>query len=427
MGKISKEPKVTYKGRDWVQSRQRYLGAPIPIVYIKDHGAVAIPEDKLPVELPEVEDYRPTGEPTSVLASVEDWVHIWYNMDTGDTVPFSQGKPKDGDWREAHRETDTMDGYVCSSWYQMRYLSPHDDTQAWDPKRANEWMPVKFYNGGDHATAHLLYARFFTRFFYKQGLVPDPEPFQHMYFHAKILAEDGTFFSKSKGNGIDPLEVINSGYGADALRTYISFMAPPDVESPWNSDGLPSSYRFINRAWSLVQEFNETDGSTDDGHDKVLLQSTHKAIQKVTKDIEAIKYNTAISAMMSLVNELYKIKDIDSYASPAWQFALESLVQLMGPFAPHVAEELWRDLGHEDSVHIGHWPELDEQYLVEDTMKLAVQVNGKVRAEIEVAADAEEDAIKEEALCQENVQAHLDGKEPKKVIYVKNRLVSVVV
>ncbi len=405
------EAKVTYKVRDWLISRQRYWGAPIPIVHCDACGVVPVPEDKLPVELPEIENYQPPGDGRSPLANAPEWVQT--------------SCPKCGG--EAQRETDTMDGYVCSSWYQMRYLSPHDDTQAWDPKRAEQWMPVKFYNGGDHATAHLLYARFFTRFFNKKGLVPDPEPFQQMYFHAKILAEDGTFFSKSKGNGIDPLEIIESGYGADALRTYISFMAPPDVESPWNSDGLPSCYRFINRAWTLVQEFNETDGSVEEGQDKEILQATHKAIEKVTTDIEAIKYNTAIAAMMTLVNDLHKIKEDDTYASPAWQFALESLVQLMAPFAPHAAEELWRDLGHGDSIHISHWPELDEQYLVQDTMTLAVQVNGKVRAEIEVAADAEEEAIKQEALSQENVQAHLDGKEPKKVIYVQNRLVSVVV
>ncbi len=406
------EAKTTYKMRDWLISRQRYWGAPIPIINCADCGAVPVPEDQLPVQLPELDDYHPSGDGRSPLAKAKDWLHV--------ECPRC-GKP-------AERETDTMDGYVCSSWYQMRYLSPHDDTQAWDPKRAEEWMPVKFYNGGDHATAHLLYARFFTRFFHKKGLVPTPEPFEHMYFHAKILAEDGTFFSKSKGNGIDPLEVINSGYGADALRTYLSFIAPPDVESPWNSDGLPSSYRFLNRIWTLVQEFMEVESQTSsvESHDKELLQATHKTIQKVTSDIEAIKYNTAISAMMECVNVLYKIKDEDGYQSSAWQFALESIVQLVAPFAPHVAEELWHDLGHDDSVHVGHWPELDESHLISDTMTLAVQVNGKVRAEIEVAADADEEAIKSEALAQENVHAHLSGKQPKKVIYVKNRLVSIV-
>ncbi len=377
---------------------------------------VAVPDDQLPVELPEIDDYRPDGEGRSPLAKVDDWVNA--------PCPECGGAGR--------RETDTMDGYVCSSWYPMRYLSAGDNTQAWDPGLAKKWMPVDFYNGGDHATAHLLYARFFTRFFYEQGLIGDPEPFKQMYFHAKILAPDGTFFSKSKGNGIDPLEVIDSGYGADALRTYIMFIAPPDVESPWNNDGLPSIYRFLNRIFVLVQEFKTASSeqgavSKETGRDAEILKSAHKAIKKVTNDIEAIKFNTAISAMMTCVNELYKIKEQDRFASAAWQEALDVLVQLVAPFAPHMAEELWRDLGHEDSIHVDHWPELDEQYLVEDTMKLAVQINGKVRAEIEMSADADEESIKNEALAQENVQKHLAGNAPKKVIYVTGRLVSVVV
>ncbi|MFT4532433.1 MAG: leucyl-tRNA synthetase [Candidatus Saccharimonadales bacterium] len=402
---------VNYKVRDWLISRQRYWGAPIPVIHCGDCGAVPVPEKDLPVELPELDDYHPSGDGRSPLAKATEWLNV--------------ACPECG--KGAERETDTMDGYVCSSWYQMRYLSPNDDTQAWDPQLAKKWMSVDFYNGGDHATAHLLYARFFTRFFYKQGLVGDPEPFKKMYFHAKILAEDGAFFSKSKGNGIDPLEVINSGYGADALRTYMSFIAPPDVESPWNNDGLPSCYRFINRIWTLVQEYNDSDKAGEGSQNAELLKATHKAISKVSSDIESIKYNTAISTLMATVNSLYKIKDQDNYSSESWQTSLESLVCLVAPFAPHVAEELWSDLGHEDSVNVDHWPELDEKYLVEDTLKLAVQVNGKVRAEIEVSADTGEDEIMNLALSQENVAAHLAGKEPKKVIYVKGRLVSVVV
>ncbi len=407
------EQKVHYKLRDWLISRQRYWGAPIPIIHCDECGAVPVAEDQLPVVLPELENYLPPGDGRSPLANDEFWVN----------VPCPKcGKP-------AQRETDTMDGYVCSSWYQMRYLSPHDDSQAWDPQRAKNWMPVKFYNGGDHATAHLLYARFFTRFFYKKGLVPTPEPFERMYFHAKILAEDGTFFSKSKGNGIDPLEVINSGYGADALRTYLSFIAPPDVESPWNNDGLPSCYRFINRVWVLVHEFLEVNSqqSTVNSQDNELLRTSHRAIKKVSNDIESIKYNTAVSAMMECVNELYKLKELDNYSSAEWQFALETVVQLMAPFAPHVADELWHSLRHEDSVHVGHWPVLDEKYLSSDTIKLAVQVNGKVRAEIEVATDASKEEIEALALAEENVIKYLENKKPTKVIYVPGRLVSIVV
>ena len=407
---------VNYKVRDWLISRQRYWGSPIPIIHCADCGAVPVPEDQLPVVLPELEDYKPVGDGRSPLAKATEWLHV--------SCPKC-GKP-------GERETDTMDGYVCSSWYQLRYTDPNNSEKAWSPERAEHWLPVDFYNGGDHATAHLLYARFFTRFFYKLGLVSDPEPFGRMYFHAKILAPDGTAFSKSKGNGVDPLEVINSGYGADALRTYIMFMAPPDVESPWNNEGVPGCYRFLNRIWVLTQEYLEEIDSRKSKvegqeHDKQLLQVIHKTIKKVTDDIEAVKLNTAISAMMECVNDLYKIKELDNFSSEQWKFTLESLLQLVAPFAPHIAEELWHQLNHEDSIHVNHWPVLNEKYLVSDTIKLAVQVNGKVRAEIEVASDANEETVKELALSQENVQNHLNSQQPKKIIYVKGRLVSVVV
>lgn len=404
---------VNYKLRDWLISRQRYWGAPIPIIHCERCGVVPVPEKDLPVLLPEVDDYRPSGDGRSPLAKVEEWVNV--------ICPDCGGQAK--------RETDTMDGYVCSSWYQLRYIDPHNDRQAWDPIRAEKWLPVDFYNGGDHATAHLLYARFFTRFFYKQGLVGTPEPFGRMYFHAKILASDGTFFSKSKGNGIDPLEVINSGYGADALRTYLCFIAPPDVESPWNNEGLPSSYRFLNRLWNLVQEYaGLTDVSAGKEASEELLRVAHRAIKKVSDDIDSIKYNTAISAMMEAVNGLYKIKDEYGIAvGEAWRFSLESLVQLIAPFAPHTAEELWHDLGHEDTVHVDHWPQLDESYLISDTIRIAVQVNGKVRAEIEVSSDADEAEVKGIALAEGNVAAHTAGKEIRKFIYVPGRIANLVV
>ncbi len=406
---------VTYKIRDWLISRQRYWGSPIPVIHCQEHGAVPVPESQLPVVLPELEDYKPSGDGRSPLAKATEWLHA--------PCPTC-GKP-------GERETDTMDGYVCSSWYQLRYADPNNAEQAWDPERVKHWLPVDFYNGGDHATAHLLYARFFTRFFHKLGLVADPEPFGRMYFHAKILAPDGTAFSKSKGNGVDPLEVINSGYGADALRTYIMFMAPPDVESPWNNDGVPGCYRFLNRVWVLTQEYLEKVAvqpvaSTTTENETKVLQSIHKAIAKVTQDIEAVKLNTAISAMMECVNELYKLKEQDAFTSPSWKFALESLLQILAPFAPHLSEELWHQLGHEDSIHRDHWPVLDEQYLVEDEITLAVQVNGKVRAEITVASSSTQAEITGLALQQENVQTHLAGRQPKKVIYVPGKLVSIV-
>lgn len=406
------ERQVNYKLRDWLISRQRYWGAPIPIIHCQSCGAVPVPEDQLPVELPEIEDYKPSGDGRSPLAKARDWVEVEC--------------PKCG--AAASRETDTMDGYVCSSWYQLRYMDPHNTSAAWNPERVSKWLPVDFYNGGDHATAHLLYARFFTRFFHTLGLVAHPEPFGRMYFHAKILAPDGSAFSKSKGNGVDPLKVIESGYGADALRTYICFLAPPDMESPWNEEGVPGAYRFLNRVWTLTQGYIERDTSLNDAtNDTKLLQTIHPTIQKVTADIEGVKLNTAVAAMMQCVNELYKIKETDGYASTAWKFVLDSLVQLLAPFAPHISEELWKDLGHEDSVHIDNWPVIDDKYLVTDTMTLAVQVNGKVRAEITVPVGAEESIVTDAALAEENVQAHLQGNSPKKVIYVKNRIVSIVV
>jgi leucyl-tRNA synthetase len=366
----------------------------------------------LPVELPEITDYQPSGDGKSPLANATDWVNV--------DCPQC-GQP-------AKRETDTMDGYVCSSWYQLRYIDPNNAQKAWEPKRAEKWLPVDFYNGGDHATAHLLYARFFTRYFYKKGLVADPEPFKKMYFHAKILAADGTFFSKSKGNGIDPLEVINSGYGADALRTYIMFIAPPAIESPWSSEGLPSCYRFLNRIWNLVQEFLESEESQTDNKLNELDKLVHKTIQKVTNDIELIKYNTAVSAMMECVNGMYKAKEESGFsATKSWRFGLESIVQLVAPFAPHIAEELWRDLGHENSVHIDNWPKLDTSLLVNDTVKIALQVNGKLRAEIEVAIEATDEQVRIVALNQENIKAHTEGKQIIKFIYVKGRIANFVV
>jgi leucyl-tRNA synthetase len=409
----SAEVVVKYRLRDWLISRQRYWGAPIPIIHCEEHGAVPVPEDQLPVELPEIDDYKPSGDGRGPLAKVEAWVNA--------PCPTC-GKP-------GKRETDTMDGYVCSSWYQLRYTDPHNDRQAWNPERASRWLPVDFYNGGDHATAHLLYARFFTRFFHKLGLVDKPEPFVRMYFHAKIMAPDGTAFSKSKDNGVDPLEVINSGYGADALRTYIMFMAPPDVESPWNSEGVSGAYRFLNRVWALAQQFMEdaeiTDSESIDGG--ALLQTVHRMIKKVSDDIEEVKLNTAISAMMEATNEMYRLKDAKGFESGNWQFAIESLLQCLAPFAPHITEELWQQLGHKDSIHRDHWPELDEQFLTSEILKLAVQINGKVRAEIEIAAASTEDTIKRVALEQENVQRHLASKVPKSIIYVPGRLVNVVV
>ena len=405
--------KTTYKMRDWLISRQRYWGAPIPIIHCPEHGAVAVPDDQLPVILPEVEDFQPHGGATSALANVPEWVNT--------TCPKC-GQP-------AKRETDTMDGYACSSWYFLRYLDPFNDKQAWDPAVEAHWGPVDFYNGADHAVAHLLYSRFWMRFFWKLGLVQTPEPFKRMMYNAYILAPDGTKMSKSKGNTIDPLEIMDSGYGADSLRVYEMFIAPYDLEAPWDTRGVPGAYRFLNRVWNLVQEYIEAgEVSLDKTAESEILAVAHHTAKKVTSDIEDEKFNTAVSAMMEAVNNYFKLKETFVIGkSDAWKFAIESLLQVLSPFAPHITEELWHELGHTDTIHVDQWPMWDNKYLQTDTVIIVVQVNGKVRAKLEVAKDTSEDEIKKLAMENENVKNFVSDKKPAKVIYVPGRLVNIVI
>lgn len=425
--------KVTFKMRDWLISRQRYWGAPIPVVHVEGHGALPIADSQLPVVLPDVDDYTPqknsgTGA-TSVLATVEDWVHVWFNLETTETVPFSAGKPEGDQWKEGHRETDTLDGYACSSWYFLRYIDPFNDKQAWDPELAKHWEPVDFYNGGDHAVAHLLYSRFWMRFFYKQGLVPTPEPFKRMMYNGYILASDGTKMSKSKGNTIDPLEIMNSGYGADSLRIYEMFIAPYDLDAPWDTRGVPGAYRFLNRAWTLVQEYLEAgEVVLSDDASREILAIAHKTAKKITQDIEDDKFNTAVSSMMEAVNAYFKLKETHGIGrSEAWTFALESLLQVLAPFAPHITEELWSDLGYTTTIHKDNWPQWDNAFLTSDMMTIIVQVNGKLRAKLDIAKDTQKDVVEAQALASENVAKFLEGKTPTKVIYIPGRLVNIVV
>ena len=424
--------KTTYKMRDWLISRQRYWGAPIPIVHVDGRAPIAVADECLPVILPEVENFKPTGGNTSVLAQVDDWVRVWVDVETGKTVPITENKPDGDNWVEGRRETDTLDGYACSSWYFLRYLDPHNDNEAWNPERINHWMPVDYYNGADHAVAHLLYSRFWMRFFYKLGLVPTPEPFKRMMYNAYIMAPDGQKMSKSKGNVIDPMEIMDSGYGADALRVYEMFIAPYDMDAPWDPRGVPGTYRFLNRAWNLVQEFVDKNPNYSlDANEKTtqeLLRLTHLTIKKVTRDIEDEKFNTAVASMMEMVNGLYKIKEshgIDT--SDEWRFALESLIQILAPFAPHITEELWREMGHDDTVHVGHWPKWDEKYLKSDTMTIIVQVNGKLRAKLELPSDMDKQGVEAAALADENVQKFTNNKPPKKMVYVPGKLVNIVI
>jgi len=403
--------KVTYKIRDWLISRQRYWGAPIPIIHCEKDGAVPVPDDQLPVVLPDVDDFKPKGGATSVLAEVDEWVNA--------ECPKCGGPAK--------RETDTMDGYACSSWYFLRYLDPFNSEKAWDPEVEAHWGPVDFYNGADHAVAHLLYARFWMRFFHKQGLVSHPEPFKRMMYNAYIMAPDGRKMSKSLGNVIDPMEIMDSGYGADSLRVYEMFIAPYDIEAPWDTRGVPGTYRFLNRVWNLVQEYIEA-GEGSEGDAKEVLTLAHKTIKKVTENIEDEKFNTAVSTMMEAVNGYYKMKEKYPLAkTQAWTFALESLLQVLAPFAPHITEELWHQLGRESTIHRDNWPKWDESYLKTDTVTVIVQVNGKLRAKLTVAADTAEDEVKQLALSEENVQKFVGDKLPQKVVYVPGRLLNFVV
>lgn len=402
------EGKTIYKIRDWSVSRQRYWGAPIPIVNCVKCGPVLVPENQLPVVLPELDDYAPSGDGRSALARATDWVKT--------DCPECGG--------QAERETDTLDTYICSSWYMLRYFDPANEDQIFDTDVANKWTPIDFYNGGDHATAHMIYARFVTRFLHKLGLLENPEPFKKFLYNGKVTAASGEMFSKRLGNGVDPLEIINQGYGADALRTYMMFAAPLEVWMKWNTKGVPGTYRFLSRVWNLTQDF--LDAEATEGNIENVLKTIHPVILKVTKDIEDQKYNTAIAALMEVTNDLYSLKTKGFGDKTDWRFAVESLVMMVAPFAPHMAEELWQDLDHETSVNVDNWPKWDEKYLEQDTVTIAVQVNGKLRGEIEVAADASEEEVKSAALAQENVAKHLGNKKPTKVIYVPGRLVNVV-
>lgn len=401
--------KTTYKMRDWLISRQRYWGAPIPIIHCAEHGAVAVPEDQLPVILPEIEDYAPKGDGLSALARADDWVNT--------TCPKCGGP--------ATRETDTMDGYACSSWYLLRFADPNNPERAWDPETANYWNPVDYYVGGDHAVAHLLYVRFWTHVFHDMGLVDFKEPIKKLIYHGYINAEDGTKMSKSKGNVVDPLEVIDSGYGADALRTYLLFMGPIELDASWNTKGVAGVYRFLNRVWTVTQQYLES-GKDATKNDQALKVLMHKTIRKVSNDYRRQSFNTAIAALMEYVNELYKLK-LDGFSKGPWYDALTALAQMVAPIAPHIADELWSQLGGQGIIQQAAWPIWDDSLITEDVISIAVQVNGKLRGEISIAKDTDPELIKAQALAHDNVAKFIGEQKLAKIIYVPGRLVSIVV
>lgn len=400
------QTKTTYKMRDWLISRQRYWGAPIPVIHCDEHGAVPVPASDLPVVLPDVEDYAPKGDGRSALATVEDWVNT--------TCPTCGGPAK--------RETDTMDGYACSSWYLLRYTDPKNNEQAWNPENANYWAPLDYYVGGDHAVAHLLYVRFWSHVFKDMGLVVGREPVKKLVYHGYVNAEDGRKMSKSLGNVIDPLEIIDQGYGADTLRTYVLFMGPIELDSAWSSQGVGGVHRFLNRTWTLVQEYLESEKLSEELSSE-LESLRHRTIKKVTNDYRSLSFNTAIAALMEYVNELYKAKTAGF--TTGWQIQLETLVQLLAPFAPHMTAELWEQLGHAEALDTATWPTWDEAQTKLAMITIAVQVNGKLRATLELPAGVTEADATAAALANEHVQKFVDG-EPRKVIYIAGRLVSIV-
>ena len=309
-----------------------------------------------------------------------------------------------------------------------RYFDPRNQQVIFDSNLAKKWEPIDFYNGADHATAHLLYARFIARFFTKIGLINDPEPFKQFLFNGKITASDGKMFSKSKGNGVDPLEIINEGYGADALRTYLMFAAPLDLWVKWDPQGVPGAYRFLNRVWNLTQEYLESgEGSLSDDVKIQINKSIHSMIKKVTEDIEANRYNTAIAAAMTATNDLYKIKIKHLNKDPLWQEALESLVACIAPFAPHMSDELWQQIGHSSTVNKDSWPKYDEKYLVSDSMEIVVQVNGKVRAKLELSTEINEEQVFKAVMENSRIKEILSSVELIKKIYIPGKLVSLVV
>jgi leucyl-tRNA synthetase len=399
---------VNYRYRDWLISRQRYWGAPIPMVYCNAHGWNPVPDDQLPVTLPDDVEWKPTGESPLKLHPT------WKNT----TCPVC-GEP-------ATRETDTMDTFMCSSWYHLRYLSPHYDKGPFDEAEYNYWMPVDTYTGGiEHATMHLLYTRFFHKALRDMGITEGNEPMMQLRNQGMVLAEDHSKMSKSRGNVVAPDDLVNK-YGADTVRAYLMFFARWEMGAPWDSQGIEGTVRWLRRAWTLFTD-TSTPGSASEETRRILRRRVHQTLRRVTNDFENFEFNTIISGFMELLNEMYKAREAGAAGTPEWDEAIEIYIKMLAPVAPHIAEELWTtQLGKPYSVHQQQWPKVDEAAAQEDTIELPVQINGKVRDRITVAADASEQEIKAAALASEAVKKHLEGKEPKKVIVANKRLVSIV-
>ncbi len=397
VAKVGGVKTTKYKLRDWVFSRQRYWGEPIPLVHCEEHGWVAVPESELPVVLPPVEKYEPTDNGESPLAEIAEFVNT--------QCPTCGGPAK--------RETDTMPNWAGSSWYFLRYIDPQNDQQFASAEKLKHWMPIDLYNGGmEHTTLHLLYSRFWNKFLFDKGLVPTSEPYARRHSHGLVMAEDGTKMSKSKGNVINPDEIVEQ-YGADALRTYIMFMGPFEEPVPWSTNGLIGVRRFLDKVMTMSEKIGG-------GPNVELARVMAKTIKKIGDDIEAMKFNTAIAQLMICVNAMQ-----DAGAVSSELFA--SFLKVLFPFAPHIASELWEKTGYTTLLDTESWPTYDPALIVDDVVTLAVQVAGKLRGTIQVAPTAEQTEVEPPARAEENVAKWLEGQEVKKVVYVPGRMINFVI
>ncbi|MBY0937168.1 leucine--tRNA ligase [Staphylococcus aureus] len=398
------EKKVNYKLRDWLFSRQRYWGEPIPVIHWEDGTMTTVPEEELPLLLPETDEIKPSGTGESPLANIDSFVNV-VDEKTG---------------MKGRRETNTMPQWAGSCWYYLRYIDPKNENMLADPEKLKHWLPVDLYIGGvEHAVLHLLYARFWHKVLYDLGIVPTKEPFQKLFNQGMILGEGNEKMSKSKGNVINPDDIVQS-HGADTLRLYEMFMGPLGAAIAWSEKGLDGSRRFLDRVWRLmVNEDGTLSSKIVTTNNKSLDKVYNQTVKKVTEDFETLGFNTAISQLMVFINECYKVDEV-------YKPYIEGFVKMLAPIAPHIGEELWSKLGHEESITYQPWPTFDEALLVDDEVEIVVQVNGKLRAKIKIAKDTSKEEMQEIALSNDNVKASIEGKDIMKVIAVPQKLVNIV-
>ncbi|MFE5431277.1 leucine--tRNA ligase [Peribacillus simplex] len=396
--------KITYRLRDWLFSRQRYWGEPIPIIHWEDGTMSPVKEEDLPLILPKATDIKPSGTGESPLANISEWVNV-----------------TDENGRKGRRETNTMPQWAGSSWYFLRYIDPDNKEALADPEKLKEWMPVDIYIGGaEHAVLHLLYARFWHKFLYDIGVVPTKEPFQNLFNQGMILGENNEKMSKSKGNVVNPDDIVES-HGADTLRMYEMFMGPLDASIAWSTNGLDGSRRFLDRIWRLLvnDDGTITDKMTETDDTGKLEKVYHQTVKKVTENYEELKFNTAISQLMVFINDAYKADSLP-------KVYIEGFVKLLAPVAPHIAEELWSKLGHSESITYGTWPAFDEAKLVDNEVEIVIQINGKVKTKLMVPTDTTKEKLEEIAMGDDSIKEQIDGKTIRKVIAVPGKLVNIV-